>query len=71
VKEKGEGKDDGQKEPYPSQFHYCLRLVFATLGGHPCQTEHLQRLVERRAPEEDGEVVAVEAAFEGGSLHRD
>ena len=46
-------------------------LASATLGGHPCQTEHLQRLVERRAAKEDRKVVTVETAFEGGSLHRD
>jgi hypothetical protein len=58
--EKG-GRDDGQNV-IPSTITIASDFVYATDSGHPCQTEHLQGLVERGKAWEDGSG--------GGSIRR-
>lgn len=52
---------------FPPSFAVASDLPIRQNGGHPCQTEHLQGLVETGASKEHGQVVTLE----GGSLHRD
>lgn len=67
----GGGRDDGQKLHSLPALLLPRTLPIRQNGGYPCQTEHLQGLVETGASKEHGQVVVAVVALEGGSLHRD